>query len=265
MSSASIPQQAIAYFEQQHGLLVTIHDYAGQLRGFVGSERLVHRHARCMAARTSQQAWCLRHDVDALRARPMDFMEGCIRRCHAGVGEATISSFRDGTLAWVLFAGPLPTPAEQGPVPDDDHILEGLRQLRARLEQWEHQHAAWPRGETVERGGAGSPTGRRASIIRWLQVHHCEDIDLNALAQHLGLSRYQASRAVRQSTGQGFSELLRTARIATAQALLSQTDLAAADIAARSGFHDRSHFHRCFKQVCGSGPQQWRQGLQQEP
>ena len=254
MSSATKPETAITYFERLHGLLVTVHDYAGQLRGFVGSQRLVHRHARCMAARSSAQSLCIRHDVDSIRLHPMDYAEGAIRRCHAGVSEAVVCHFRHGNVAWVLFAGPLET---ESPIAEQD-IIEGLQQLAARLAQWEEQHGVWPRGESVERGGAGSPSSRGGRIIRWLQVHHCQEVQLDDLARHLGLSRYQASRVVRQHTGKGFAELLRSTRIATAQALLSETDLAVTDIAVRSGFHDRSHFHRSFKAICGMSPQAWR-------
>lgn len=254
MPASISPHEAIAYFERTHGLMVTVHDYAGQLRGFVGSERLVHRHSRCIAARSSSQVRCLSHDVEEVRRLALTYAHGAIRRCHAGVGEAVLCTLHQGSLAWVLFAGPLATTSAA----QEADIIEGLHQLAARLSQWEQQHSVWPRGESVDRGGAGSPSGRSGRIIRWLQVHHADEVSLDDLAAHLGLSRFQASRAVRQSTGKGFSDLLRNARLATAQALLQETDLAVADIAARSGFHDRSHFHRCFKAIYGMSPQTWR-------
>ena len=44
-------EQAITCFERLHGVLVTVHDYEGRLRGFVGQQRLVHRHQLCLAAK----------------------------------------------------------------------------------------------------------------------------------------------------------------------------------------------------------------------
>ena len=79
----------------------------------MGSQRLVHRHARCIAERTCP-GLCIRHDVDSIRLNPMAYVEGAIRRCHAGVGEAVVCHYRNGAVAWVLFAGPLEAESNSG-------------------------------------------------------------------------------------------------------------------------------------------------------
>jgi transcriptional regulator GlxA family with amidase domain len=116
----------------------------------------------------------------------------------------------------------------------------------------------------VHRGGAGLPDERRGAIERWVAVHHGEQVGLDDLAAALGLSRSTASRAVRTATGRSLPDLLGGARLTTAQALLGETDLAIVDVAIRSGFGDRSHFHRCFKAAFGVSPSQWRRQRDQE-
>lgn len=257
MATESEPARAIACYERVHGVLVTIHDLDGRLRGLVGAERLSHRHRRCLAAKASGLARCLAFDADRVRVELPAEPAGRVHACPFGVREAAVPCLRDGRLAWTLFAGPLRD--------DGETALEGLRQLAARLRLWEDAHQAWPRGPRVERGGAGAPTGRAAAIRRWIDNHHREPVALADLAAELGLSRFQASRAVRAACGRGFHELLVAARIATARALLRETDLAVADVAVRSGFGDRAHFHRAFRAATGSTPEGERRVAPADP
>ena len=157
-------------------------------------------------------------------------------------------------LPGLSFAGPLDQAAHA-----HEDVLEGLRQLAARLRLWEDDHPTWPREAPAERGGAGAPTSRADRVRRWIQVHHRSECRLNDLADELGLSPSQTSRAVRISTGRGFAELVVETRLTTARALLVETDLPVIDVAIRSGFGDRSHFHRVFRKAFGVSPHHWRQ------
>ena len=117
-------------------------------------------------------------------------------------------------------------------------MVMGLRCLRACI-NWRHGCVGGkktiqlgrvvPRSIAVARGS----TDRAGIIHRWIQVHHREEALLDDLAQELGLSRFQASRTVRTATGHGFAELLLSARLNTARALLRETDLPVVDIALR--------------------------------
>jgi AraC-like DNA-binding protein len=247
------PAEAIAVFERLTGTLVTVHDLDGRLRSLVGGERLAHRHPRCRAAKARSAATCIRFDGERLRQDLPWHPDGLLRTCPAGVAEAVVPCRRDDRLAWVLFAGPV-----RG---DGEDVLEALRQLAARLRLWEDAHAAWPRGPRVERGGAGQPDRRRDRILRWIEEHHREAAGLDDLAAALGLSRFQASRAVRAACGRGFKSLLIAARLATAEALLRDSDLPVVEVAVRAGFADRAHFHRVFRAARGTTPDRARSGL----
>jgi AraC-like DNA-binding protein len=250
MVQVSEPESAIRCFEGLHGLLVTVHDLEGRLREHLDPLRLAHRHPRCLSAKASGKERCLAFDVTRPAAELPAEPQGRVQRCPFAVEEAVVPCLRDGRLAWVLFAGPLTR--------RHDLVLEALRQLAARLRLWEDGHQQWPKGERVERGGGGTPADRRARILRWLEVHHSEAASLDDLAGHLGLSRFQASRAVRSACGRGFRELLSDHRLATARAMLRHTTLPIADIALRSGFGDRANFHRAFRTATGCTPEAWR-------
>ena len=251
---------AIEAFERCHRVLVTVHDYSGLLRGVVGTDRLQHRHPRCQATRANVEHRCLHFDIDAVQQLP-GTVTAELRQCHAGIAEAMVLQRDQYGLDWVLFAGPL---REQADEQERLDLLECLRQLAARLQAWCRTHRAWPRAEPVSRGGGGSLPGRAEQIRRWIDVHHREPVSLDDLAQVLGLSRYQTSRVLRQVTGQSWSDLLNAARLRTASALLRQSDLPMIDVAIRSGFNDRAHFHRTFRRHLGCSPRDWRQQLGQQ-
>lgn len=253
----STPEAAISAFEALAGVLVTVHDLAGHLRGRVDPERLSHRHPVCRAAKHRAAGRCVAFDVEGVANLGVGADAGVVRRCPFQHREALVTEHRDGRLAWALFAGPLPD--ERAEV-----VLEGLRQLAARLREWQAAHPTWPTASAVRRGGAGLPDDRRGVIERWVAVHHTETVGLDDLAIVLGLSRSAASRAVRAATGRSLPELLTSARLTTAQALLSETDLPMIDVALRSGFSDRSHFHRCFRSAFGRSPGQWRRLRERE-
>ncbi|TVR40360.1 MAG: AraC family transcriptional regulator [Planctomycetota bacterium] len=253
------PAQAIAAFEGLSGLRLTLHDLDGRLRGRVPSALLAHRHGACLAAKARRPQDCLAFDVQGCRREAERAPLGWRQRCPFGVNEAVVPCFRQGRLSWLLFAGPLSAQAEQA-----EWQLEWLRQLAARLQLWEDAHPTWPSAGRVEQGGAGMPDGRARHIERWLSVHHTEAVGLDDLAAELELSRFAASRAVRAATGQTFSQLLLGARLHTAQALLQETELSVLEVALRSGFGDRAHFHRCFRRALGTSPQAWRASLPRE-
>ena len=73
-------EQAIACFERLHGVLVTVHDYEGRLRGFVGQQRLVHRHQLCLAAKGTNERLCVAADTDRVQGLllPVNSLRGSL-------------------------------------------------------------------------------------------------------------------------------------------------------------------------------------------
>ncbi|MEV1008622.1 AraC family transcriptional regulator [Streptomyces sp. NPDC049881] len=84
---------------------------------------------------------------------------------------------------------------------------------------------------------------------------------LAALATELGLSRYQALRAFRTSTGMTPYAWLAQHRVNRARALLER-GCRPADAAARVGFADQAHLTRWFRRVLGVTPAAYRNSVQ---
>jgi AraC-like DNA-binding protein len=198
---------------------------------------------------------------------------------------------RDGRLAAVLFAGlrragpglhatapatstvigwparvrqPAPVGGDQGWM-----ILEHLRQLRCRLVELLDRLAAVGALRDPRLNAAAAPSvpvvaadaaleSRRALIADVLANHRARPLRLQDQARLLGLSPSRCSRVVHAAFGTGFSRLVSERRLALAADLLGNTRLAIAEVAARSGYRDRSRFHRAFRDRYGTTPADYR-------
>ena len=78
------------------------------------------------------------------------------------------------------------------------------------------------------------------------------------MAEAVGLSESWFANVFKQTTGKTPLQWQLSRRVERAQALLLQTDLAVADIAAQLGFSDQAHLTKVFRQVAGETPAAWR-------
>jgi AraC-like DNA-binding protein len=130
-----------------------------------------------------------------------------------------------------------------------DHVLLALR-----------AHVAWRFG--VEADGATRPgrlTARRERRVReFIEAHLAENISLADLAGECGLSAAHFARAFRRSMGMAPHQFLTARRIERARDLLIHTTLPLAEVAARCGFSDQSHFTKVFRRLAGASPGSFR-------
>ena len=80
------------------------------------------------------------------------------------------------------------------------------------------------------------------------------NISVEDLAAKMGLSRVQLYRKVKALTGNTPVDLLRKARLARAQELLTSTELTVSEIAYQVGFASPSYFTKCYKDEYGVVP-----------
>ena len=66
------------------------------------------------------------------------------------------------------------------------------------------------------------------------------------------------SRLFKKQTGYTFTEYLTSCRIDLACRLLKETELKVSDIAAESGFSDRTKFYKVFSEKMGMTPKHYR-------
>lgn len=290
MSSAPL-HAAIQAFEAAQGLRISVHDIGGRLAGFLPPDRFRHQDHRCQLVKTTgHKTACVQSDGPALYPRLVSRGDVVLHICHAGLLECVGPLIVDGRLDAVLYAGVLhpgsqlartqltvddlpsvpilvepPCAAAQRlldadpapPLPSLRHLAltaEHLRQLLARLRQWLHEHASLSSDELA----SDAWIQRRSRIERFILYRHTSPVRLADLAAELGLSSDRAGHAVRESCGCNWSALLTATRLATAETLLTDTDLPVAEVAERSGFAQAAHFHRMFRKHRGLSPGAFR-------
>jgi AraC family cel operon transcriptional repressor len=103
------------------------------------------------------------------------------------------------------------------------------------------------------------PPAWLAELLRRPEVRLGGVADLAAAAD---CSREHLARLCRQTLGQTPTQLLTTARLDHAAALLERTRRSVLDVALDSGFAHAGHFHQRFKHRFGLTPRQYRQRQQ---
>ncbi len=96
-------------------------------------------------------------------------------------------------------------------------------------------------------------------IAAYIHEHCQEPLTLDSVAGEAGISRCYLSRVFPEKMGQNFSAYLASIRLARARALLAETRLPVAEVAAESGFESPRTFYRVFRQHYGMTPMAYRQ------
>lgn len=96
---------------------------------------------------------------------------------------------------------------------------------------------------------------RRLLLAEQFMADHLSDpIGVEAVAEHVGLSRSQLTRLMVERRGAGPAQALRRLRVDRARFLLRQSTLSIKEIARVCGFASQHHFSRVFFQITGQRP-----------
>ena len=87
------------------------------------------------------------------------------------------------------------------------------------------------------------------------------DLDMDALASHLAMSRIQLWRKLKGLTNRSPNEWVRIIRLRRAQQMLATTDLSIAEICYDTGFSTPSYFTKCYKDYFGELPNEYRKRI----
>jgi transcriptional regulator GlxA family with amidase domain len=109
-----------------------------------------------------------------------------------------------------------------------------------------HEQPPVPRGSLLE------PT------LTWVEDHLRDELTLEAIAAHCGMSTRSLSRRFREHTGTTPLQWLLLARVRRAQYLLEHSDQPVERIAAAAGFGSATAFRERFKRVTGTTPHAYR-------
>jgi AraC family transcriptional regulator len=115
-----------------------------------------------------------------------------------------------------------------------------------------------PRRPARGRDGA-LPRGTLRTVVAYIEDHLDAGLTLEQLAAAAHRSPYHFARQFKAPTGMPPHQYVIARRVARAQQLLHpDRDLSLAEIAARVGFPDQSHFAQHFKRLVGVTPRQFR-------
>ncbi len=95
-------------------------------------------------------------------------------------------------------------------------------------------------------------------IISYISDHSLEDLSLDEVAHHFGISKYTLSRIFSGVLGTNFSSYINVHRIKYATYQLLNTEKDITTIAYECGYHNQQTFNRVFKQEYGMTPSEYR-------
>lgn len=100
---------------------------------------------------------------------------------------------------------------------------------------------------------------RIKKINDFIAEHYADDLTLDKLAAHVGLTPTSLSRLYKQKTGDTLSNQVLGTRLGHAARELVNTERNIADICFSCGFNNLSNFNRLFKSRHGMSPREFRQ------
>lgn len=96
-------------------------------------------------------------------------------------------------------------------------------------------------------------------FLNLIEEHLSDRLTVAGYAGKLGTTPYLLNRASRIEMGMRASELVRARQMQEARRLLLFTTMAVAEVGARIGYEDPSHFTRAFTRHVGQTPRLWRE------
>ena len=99
---------------------------------------------------------------------------------------------------------------------------------------------------------------RMQKILHYIEEHYSEDVTLTDLAQSANISKSECSRCFKTSLNTTPYKYLTEYRLSKAAHLLTKTNESIGNIAVSVGFHQMSHFGKCFREKTGCSPKEYR-------
>ena len=112
-------------------------------------------------------------------------------------------------------------------------------------------------GKTFELSSTSDKEEQGFRFITYIQQNHTK-VTLSDVAAHFHYSEEYTSRAIKNTTGKTFTEILLESRMKHAVSLLNSTVLPISDISYLVGYENTENFIRSFKKKYSKTPSQYR-------
>ncbi len=150
-------------------------------------------------------------------------------------------------------------------------LIENIRKVRDKVIEEKNQKEYVSKliegagGEKVSAGAKPEKKFRSRSLtaaVKYIDENFSdEDISLNKVAEHVGVSPNHLSSTFSKEIGTTFIEYLTRCRIDRAKELLGTTDLRSSEVAYEVGYRDPHYFSAAFKKACGMTPKEYRSSI----
>lgn len=108
-----------------------------------------------------------------------------------------------------------------------------------------------------------APREHISAIESFINTNYKRKLTLQDVADHVYLSTKQVSRILEKEYGMGFSELVTNKRMASAEAMLINTDLKISQIAAELFCDTPTYFYTLFRKKHGTSPLNYRKSMRE--
>jgi len=261
--------------EQTFGARLTLHDHVGVFTLPDGQELLPGKNlhdAPCCRFWYGNREKCNTHCSFGAKRRAAEEKGAFVTTCFCGVTELVMPLRTGDVHTATIFAGTFRK---------KDFDVSGFpaRYRRAYEELPEWDDARLPELEALLTGAGyallhlaeelrnryPAEQGRPGQIRRFFRNHFADNVGLADLAAELGLSESRTDHILLATFGQGFSELLRTARLRQVEKILRETDVPLKKVASVTGFGNEYYLSSVFRKARGISPGRWRkERLQRE-
>lgn len=145
-------------------------------------------------------------------------------------------------------------PGGQKPAePDEELMLLDIRKTLLLLRRHFHEQSA-----SADKSKDVSTRESIRWLIRQMETHYYEPLDLTALAAQVYLHPSYLVRAFKSEAGVTPIHYLNKLRLNAAVSYLANTEMGIQEIAESTGFSTLHYFSRLFKQKFGVSPREWR-------
>jgi AraC family transcriptional regulator len=113
-------------------------------------------------------------------------------------------------------------------------------------------------GEELHSGSPSLPGYKLRQITEWMAEHVAEDLNLDRLAAHAGLSKFHFHRLFKNAMGVSPARYHMNSRMDVARRLLRETKKTVVNVALDVGYANPSHFAKLFRRETGLSPSDYR-------